>query len=340
MTPLDPPARQGFSRAAAVVPSRAMATEAITAERLYERYFWPHYPADVRADPARFRDLDANPSKNPHLAATLAEAAQVFVDNAPALLGAPVTLDDDGVATLARALTRERRDAWLSPPDALSPEGVFFNAVVHASAFLGEVIARAHGGAWELRRPMWESVVRRRRRGAVAPFHWMLRSLADDAIDDAPLAYRWRVHVVMASATPDALPVVTEAKRLPSLKAPTYDLLVKYLHQHVGALRDVGEGFPSAAEFTAKRYATLGFEALHGGRVLALHGQAPPQEEGGVSTVEVMWLTAAGYDHADVFPADAGVPYFARAVSDEVVEVTVAWKGRPVTHRVAFHGHV
>ena len=166
----------------------------------------------MRADPARFRDLDANPSKNPQLTATLAEAAQVFVDNAPALLGAPVTLDDDGVATLARALTRERRDAWLSAPDAASAEGVFFNAIVHASAFVGEVIARAHGGAWELRRPMWESVVRRRRRGAVAPFHWMLRSLADDAIDDAPLAYRWRVHVVMASATPDALPVVTELR--------------------------------------------------------------------------------------------------------------------------------
>ncbi len=340
MTPPEAPAWQGFSRAAAVVPSRAMANPAITAEGLYERYFWPHYPADVRADPAHFRDLDANPSNNPHLAATLSDAAAVFVANAPALLGAAVTLDDDGVATLARSLTRARRDAWLAEPDAISPEGTFFNAIVHASAFVGEVIARQHGGTWELRRPMWESVVRRRRRGAVAPFHWLLRSLADDAIDAAPLAYRWRVHVVMASATPETLPVVTTAKRLPSLKTPTYDLLVKYLHQHLETLRDVGEGFPSAGEFTAKRYTTLGFEPLHGGRVLALHGQSPPQDDGGVSTVEVMWLTAGGYDHADVFPADANVPYFARAVSDEVMEVTVAWKGRPVTHRVAFHGHV
>ncbi|MFO0608479.1 MAG: hypothetical protein U0324_35265 [Polyangiales bacterium] len=316
-----------------------MATESVTAEGLFARHFWPYYPPDVRADPAHFRDLDANPAGNPALARTLADAAKVFVDNAPALLGAPVTLDDAGVAVLARSLTRARRDAWLAEPGADGPEGTLFNAVVHASAFLGEVIVRAHGGAWSMRRPMWESVVKRPRGGAVAPFHWLLKSLADDAIDDAPLAYRWHVHVVMANASPESLDRVTEAKRLPTLKAPTYDLLVKYLHQHLPTLRDVGEGFPTAAEFTAKRYASLGFEPLHGGRVLALHGQAPPQDEGAPSTVEVTWVTAAGYDHADVIPADAGVPYFARAVTDEMLEVTVAWKGRPVTHRLTFRGH-
>ncbi len=315
-----------------------MSDDPVTAERLLARFFWPHYPPDVRADPERFRHLDANPAGNPRLDAMLPEAAEVFVANAPALLGVAPGFDDDGVGAVARALTRARRDAWLAAPDAASPEGELFNAVVHASAFVGEVIVRRHGGRWSLRRPLWESVVMRREGGAVSPFHWILRSLADDAIDDVPLAVRWHLHVVMPGADPSAMPVVTEAARLPTLKAPTYDLLVKYLHQHLPALRDVGEGFPSAAEFTAKRYASLGFTPMHGGRVLALHGQAPPAAEG-PSTVEVMWLTASGFDHADVLPADPDVPYFARAVTESLLEVTVAWKGKPLTHRISLRGH-
>lgn len=316
-----------------------MAHEAITAEGLFRRYFWPHYPPDVRADPVHFRDRDVNPSNNPTLTATLADAAGVFVDNAPRLLGAPIALDDAGVAVLARALDRARRDAWLAEPEAFTPAGTLFNAVVHGSAFLGEVMVRVHGGVWSLRRPLWESVVCRPQGGAVAPFHWLLKCLADDAIDDVPLAYRWHVHVVMAGAAPETLPRITDAARLPALQRPTYDLLVKYLRQHLPALRDVGEGFPTASEFTAKRYASLGFEVLHGGRVLALHGQSPPQQKGAPSTVEVTWMTALGFDHADVIPADVGIPYVARAVTDAVLEVTVRWQGRPVTHRVTLRGH-
>lgn len=310
-----------------------------TAERLFSRYFWPQYPPDVRADPARFRHLDVNPGGNPALYATLAEAAAVFVDNAPTLLGAPLTYDDDGVAVLARALDRTRRDAWMA--DGEGPDATLFQALVHASAYLGEVMVRCHGGRWELRRPLWESIVHRRTKGAVAPFHWLLRSLADESIDATPLAVRWRVHVLMASAAPETFPVITAEKRLPGLKAPNYDLLVKYLHRHLPTLHDVGEGFPNAADFTAKRYATLSVQPMHGGRVLAMHGQAPPTDGAAdtPSTVEVHWLTAAGHDHTDVVPADVGVPYFGRAVSDELLEVTVAWKGRPITHRLTFRGH-
>lgn len=314
-----------------------MTAAAHTAGSLFAKYFWAHYPADVRADYERFRDLDANPAKNPALTAALSEIAEVFVQNAPALLGAELTWDDAGIATLSRCLDRARRDAWIAASDPREP-GTFFNAVVHASAFVGEVIVRRHGGAWELRRPLWESVVRRRTRGAIAPFSWLLKSLADDAIDDAPLAWRWGVHVVMAGDDPATWPVITAAKRLPTLKAPAYDLFVKYLQTHLAALRDVGDGFPSAAEFTAKRYVSLGFEALHGGRVLALHGQVPATGDG-ASTVEVMWLGAQGYHHADVLPCDADVPHFARALNDDALEVTVAWKGRPITHRLTLQGH-
>lgn len=309
-----------------------------TAESLFAQYFWPLYPPDVRADYERFRDLDANPAKNPALPAALSEAAELLAQNAPALLGTALTFDDAGVAALAAALTRARRDAWIASDTAGEP-GTLFNTVVHAAAFVGEVAVRAHGAAWELRRPLWESRVKRRHGGLIAPFAWLLKSLADDAVDEGTLAWRWGVHVVIADRDPSAWPVLTEAKRLPSLKTPTYDLLVKYLHQHLPTLRDVGEGFPSAAEFTAKRYTTLGFEPLHGGRVLALHGQVPAVDDG-PSTVEVMWLGAHGYDHADVLPCDRDVPHFARALNGDTLEVSVGWKGRPITHRVSLRGHV
>jgi hypothetical protein len=305
---------------------------------LFERYFWPHYPSDVRADPEHFRNLDVNPAKNPALVATLAEAAALLVDQAPTLLGTTLSYDEVGIVALARALDAPRRDAWIAASDPRDAHSVFFNAVVHMAAFVGESIVRAHHGTWELRRPLWESIVRRRTRGAVAPFHWVLKSLGDDEVGRETLAWRWRVHVAMASADPSAWPVIAPVSRLPALKEPTYDLLVKYLHQHLPEVRDVGESFPSPAAFTARRYARLGFESFHGGRVLALHGQCSPSEET-PSAVEVMWLTAQGYDHADVVPCDANVPYFARSVGDETLEVSVAWQGRPTTHRLSIRGH-
>lgn len=310
----------------------------VTAESLLARWFWPHYPPDVRAAPFLHRDVDANPGANPGLSAHTADAAERFVANAPALLDAPVTLDDAGVATLARALTRARRDAWIAASDPADPSNTLFNAVVHAAMFLGEVVVRAHGGRWELRRPLWESVVHRRHGGAISPFHWLLKSLADDAIDAHPLAVRWRLHVIQPEADPSALPPLCTAAKLPSLKSPTYDLLVKYLHQHLDALKDLGAGFPSPEEFTARGYATLSFTPLHLGRVLAVHGQtrATPERPG---VVEVHWLTAEGHDHTDAIPTDQDVPYFARPLSDTAIEVTVGWKGAPHTHRLTLRGH-
>jgi len=310
----------------------------VTAESLLARWFWPHYPPDVRAAPFLHRDVDANPGANAALAAHTADAAARFVENAPGLLDAPVTLDDDGVATLARALTRARRDAWMAASDPADPANLFFNAVVHAAMFLGEVIARAHGGRWELRRPLWESVVHRRGGGAVSPFHWLLKSLADDAVDEHALAVRWRLHVLQPEADPSSRPRLTTAAKLPSLKSPTYDLLVKYLHQHLDALRDLGEGFPSPEEFSARAYASLSFTPLHEGRVIAVHGQTrtTPERPG---VVEVHWLTAQGHDHTDVIPTDQDVPYFARPLNDASLEVTVGWSGAPRTHRLTLRGH-
>ena len=120
--------------------------------------------------------------------------------------------------------------------------------------------------------------------------------------------------------------------------AGDYDLLVKYLHQHLPELRDVGEGFPSPAEFTARAYESLSFERLHGGRVVALHGLVPAAGER-PPVVEVSWLTGRGFDHADTIPCDADGAYFGRAVNDELIEVTVAWQQKPHTHRLSIRGH-
>jgi hypothetical protein len=333
-----------------------VATDTGTPDALFERYFWPHYPADVRAAPGgTFRDVDANPGGNPGLPAHLAEAAELFVANAPALLGVPLTFDGTGVARLSVALDRARRDALLAASDPADPQNAFLNAVVHGAAYVGEVIVRAHGGRWAVRRPLWESVVelprietsgasgagdaRRHAASAVPPFHWLLKHLADLEIDRGSLAYRFRVHVELATADVAALPrIVASPRALPVLKHPTYDLLVKYLHQHVDTLRDLGAGFPAPAEFTDRAFESLRFEWFHDGRVLAMHGQAPSAGER-PSLVEVTWLTAAGFDHADALPADDAPPYFARRRDDATLELTLAWQGRPHTHTLTFRGH-
>ena len=307
----------------------------LTAQDLLVRWFWPHYPPDVRAAPFLHRDVDANPGGNPAFAEALADAAALFVANAPGLLGETLTLSDDGVAVFARALTRARRDAWMAQSDPTSPDGVFFQAVVHGAMFLGEVMVRAHGGRWEIRRPLWESVVHRRRGGAVSPFHWLLKSLADDAIDDASLAVRWSVHIAMDDAKPETLAVIAPNASMPPLKEPTYDLLVKYLRVHLPGLRDLGEAFPSAAEFTGRGYARLGFEPLHGGRVVAMHGAV----KGETDTVEITWLTERGFERTETLPSDPGVAYYARTLNDELLEVTVAWQDKPHTHRLGLRGH-
>lgn len=328
-----------------------------TAQSLFEQHFWPLYPPDVRADPTRYRDEDANPARNPSIEAHLAEAAELFAQNAPRLFDMPskepLPFTAEGVARLSHALDRSARDRLIAQSKPGDPQGALFNAVVHAAMYVGEVIVRAHKGAWSARRPLWESVVKlapehtaggpsaKHTPRGVPPFHWVLKHLDDRAIDEGPLGYRFRVHVEHATVDLDALPVITVAKKLPDLKEPTYDLLVKYLHQHLPSLRDVGEGFPSAREFTERRYARVGFTPMHGGRVLVLHGQTHSQKQGETETpglVELHWLTLAGWHHADALPSDDHPPYFARAVGEHL-EVTLAWKGKPHTHTVGFRGH-
>lgn len=312
--------------------------ESVTAEGLFARWFWPHYPPEALADLAGARARDANPGGNPRFPRALAETAEVFVGMAPELLGVSLTMDDHGVDTLARSLDRAWRDRILAAGAPWDPGNPFFNAVVHAAAFVGECCVRAHGGRWSARNPLWESLVERRGGGSIAPFHWLLKALADDAVDSGTLAWRWQVHVVLADAVPEVLPRIASEARPPQLKAPTYDLLVKHLRRHLPELRDLGGAFPSPALFTQRAYRALSFEPMHDGRVLCLHGQ---QGAGGdhPHAVDLLWLTASGLHHEDTVPSDEDFPYFGRALDSSTVEVTVRWKGRPGTHRLGLRGH-
>jgi len=309
------------------------------AEELFVRWFLPLYPADVRADLARARAADANPAGNPSLLAHLDEAAERFARNAPALFGAGTDLgldrSDASVHRLGAALTRERRDAWAAQGAAGTPESVLFNAVVHGAAYVGACIVASHGGAWSMRRPMWESVVRLRSRAGeadLAVFHWWLKSLADDA-QGTTLADRYRAHVEVPCARPEELPAFLAAhvgRALPRLKAPRYDLLHKYLRAHLPEARDVGEHFPSPERFDAYGFRWLDAHVLGGGRMLLLAGASP-------HGLHLTWLTAAGFEKSAFYPADAFPEPVVRVQDDRIVAMT-SEGGEPRTHELLWWG--
>lgn len=327
----------------------ARVMDSSSAQALFERWFLRHYPEDARRDYHRAVDTDANPANNPSIAAHLTDAAELFVRNAPALLGTELTFDGAGVARLAKALDRERRDRWIAQSRPEDPGNVLFNAVIHGAIFIGECAVRAHGCQWSTRNPLWESRVERFVRdretrkpiGPFSPFQWLLKHLDDREIAESRLADRFRVHVEFATADVESYPKIVTAQKLPKLDGGQYDLLVKFLHRHVPTLSDLGPLFPSITEFQAINYRSLGFEVFHDGRVLAMHAlftppDADPHES--TSTVDVYWLTAEGAQRIDRIPCAAHPPYFARKTGD-VLEVTVASNGKPHTHRIGYRGH-
>src|SRR5262249_37682773 len=159
------------------------------------------------------------------------EAAAIFARLAPSALGAPeLALDftDASVHRLSPLLTRERRDAWLSgePP-------LLVTLVTHGTFYVGACIARAHGGVWQVRRPLWESTVRLVSpvgTGDLAVFQWWLKALSDDEIGLGRIADRYRTHVEVPTFDASRLPVIAPPdRRLPRLEKVRYDLLYKHL---------------------------------------------------------------------------------------------------------------
>ena len=128
------------------------AAMSVTAESLFVDYFLPLYPKEAARDLALARATDANPSKNRGIFAQLTDAARVFIEASRELFGADLGLDftPASVHRLGAAITRARRDGWMSSGAKGSSDSQLFNVVVHGAAYVGECVVRS-GGAWSAR---------------------------------------------------------------------------------------------------------------------------------------------------------------------------------------------
>jgi hypothetical protein len=307
------------------------------ADALFRAYFFPLYPPDAQADLAGARATDANPAGNPTIFTHLGDAADVFARQAPALFGPGMALDftDASVHRLSAALTRDRRDAWAGAGEIGTPENQLFNVIVHGAAYVGACVARAHGGTWSARRPLWESVVRLKSRAGdaeLAIFHWWLKTLADEDLDrGVTLADRYRAHVESPTANPESLPVIAPPdRRLPRLVKPHYDTLYKWLKAHLPELRDVGEHFPSPERFEEFTFASLEFALVGGGRMLLVSGA-------NAHGLHLFWLTASGYEKSAFFPCDSFPEPKAQVQADKIVAI-VSVGGKQLVHEMLWWG--
>jgi hypothetical protein len=181
-----------------------------------------------------------------------------------------------------------------------SADSALFNVVVHGAAYVGACVVKNHRGAWAVRRPLWESLVRLRSRageGELAVFHWWLKSLADERT--ASLADRYRANVEVPCARPEELPQIAPPERkLPRLSKVRYDVFHKYVKANLPELRDVGDHFPTPERFDELGFKHLSFSLVGGGRILVVHG---PSAHG----LHAMWLTREGFDKSAFWPCDA-----------------------------------
>ncbi len=324
------------------------ARTAVTAETLFRTFFLPLYPGDVRSDLAAARATDANPARNPAVLRHLDEAADVFTRAAARLFGAnaaaaDLRLDytDASIHRLSRALTRTRRDAWAATGAAGSPDNELFNVVVHGAAYVGACIVKNHGGAWKVRRPLWESLVGLSSRAGdaeLAVFHWWLKSLADavDERDDVPLtattlADRYRTHVEIPCAPVDDLPIVVAGSRkLPRLSKIRYDVFYKYIKANLPEIRDVGEHFPSPERFDELQFKWLDFHVVGDGRMVLLVGFTS-------HGVHLFWLGANGFEKAALYPCD-GFPEPVVRITGDKIQLLVSYEEKTVTHEMLWWG--
>lgn len=307
----------------------APGSEPQTAESLFRDVFLPQYPEDAKSDLGRARSTDANPARNPHLLAQIADAARIFVELAPTALGAAnLTLDfsDASVHRLGAALTVDARERLRSRDE-------LFHFVIHGALYVGECIVRNHGGSWSVRRPMWESLVALKSRAGEAElplFHWWLKSLADDAT--ASLGDRYRAHVEIPCLRPEELPVIAspEGRTFPRLSKLKYDVFYKYLKAHLPEVKDVGTGFPSPERFTDYEFKHLDFALVGGGRMLLVYG---PNKDG----LHAFWLTKEGFDKSAFWPAEA-FPAPMLKVKGDKLEVVLSRDGKPLSFELLWWG--
>ena len=319
-----------------------MSNATVNAASIFEAYFRALYPQELRDDVAALiaaRSLDANPAKNRRLFAELDDTADVFAKLAPRALGRDdLALDftDASVHRLGTALDRPTRDALIAASKQGDPSSPFVNVVIHGALYVGACIVRAHGGAWGVRRPLWESVVHlssRAGEGALSPFHWLLKSLGDDEIDKAGLVSRYRHYVERATFEASALPKIVEGaggRTLPSLKKVRYDTLHKHLRAHLPEMKDLGNDFPSPEEFQDLGFLELELLLLGEGRMLLMHGR-------GRRGLHLLWLDHRGFSHAAFFPADPGDPHRIAIEGDKLI-VRFVQGGAPRVHEMLWWG--
>jgi len=310
--------------------------EPYTAERLFEGYFWPLYPDDTRRDLERARTVDANPAGNVHILRSLDEIAETFVGMAAGAFGASdLGLDgsDASVHRLSAALDRERRDRWTRErgPDGAS---LLTHVVVHGAVYVGSCVIKNHGASWQVRRPLWESLVRLPSplgEADLAIFHWWLKSLSDSEIDRHTLGDRYRAHVQQPTFRPDTMPpILAEPRSIPRLAKVRYDTLHKHLRAHLPEMRDLGADFPSAERLAELRFRHLDFTWLGGTRMLLVHG---PAEHG----VHLFWLEGGGFAKAAFYPIDSGSSYGVHLDGDTLT-VSAIVGGKRAEHALLWWG--
>jgi len=310
----------------------------VSAEALFERFFWPLYPEDTRTSLAATRTLDANPARNPALYAHLDDAARVFEQMAPALFeGDDPRLDrtDASVHRLSPLLTEARREAWGARGAPGTADSELFNVVIHAAAYVGACVVANHEGRWLVRRPLWESLVgldSAAGQGELAVFHWVLKSLADPVpgLPHATLADRYRTHVETPRLDPATLPILAETRTLPRLAKVRYAALHQHLRAHLPELRDLGEDFPSAERLDEMRLTSLDFHLVGGGRMLVMFGPG----QGGA---HLFWLTRSGFEKSGFWPADA-FPAPVLSVHGDKLRLMTQQDGKTLLHEMLWWG--
>ena len=307
-----------------------------SAKALFERYFLPLYPPELRGDLARARTTDANPAQNPRLVDAAQDIAEAFAKLAPEALGIELDLEfsDASVHRLAAAITREARDRLLPAIEDAGFVPPLVHLVTHGAVYVGACVVKNHGGVWQLRNPLWESLVRldsRAGSGDLAVFQWWLKALSDEELGEPRLGDRYRMNVEVPTARPEELPVIAPPDRkLPRLSKVRYDTFYQHLKAHIPELRDVGEHFPTAERFAEFGFDWLDFMLLGGGRMLLVHG---PSANG----VHLFWLDASGFSGSVFFPAEA-LPPHRLEVDGDTLAVTVPVLGREQRHELLWWG--
>ena len=206
--------------------------------------------------------------------------------------------------------------------------------VTHGALYVGACVVKNHGGKWQVRRPLWESLVRLESSagtGDLAIFQWWLKALSDEEIGRGRLVDRYRTHVEVPTFDAGRLPILAAGdRRIPRLAKVRYDTLYKHLRAHLPELRSVGEDFPSPERFEEMAFKSLEFALLGGGRMLLMHGATA---EG----VHLFWLDASGFVKSAYYPADS-FPAHVVQIEGQKIRVIVPVGGETQAHEMLWWG--